>query len=312
MKNNLYPKIKPYRSGFLKVSDLHNMYWECSGNSKGIPVLVVHGGPGGASKPLYRRYFNPNRFNIIQFDQRGCGKSLPNAELEDNSTKELVSDMEFLRNYLGISQWHLFGGSWGSTLSLIYSIKNHEKVLSLILRGVFLCRSSELSWFYQYGASQIFPEEFNAYSSLIPEHERDNLIKAFYKRLISKDPSVRLEAAKAWTRWEMSTSKLITDKNYLLISDNENYAIAFARIEAHYFVNNIFMEENYILKNIGNIRHLPVAIIQGRYDVVCPVKSAWDLHKLLPNSSLEIICDAGHSADEVGITRALVAETDCI
>ena len=306
----IFPEIQPREQGILKVSPLHSIYWETSGNPKGLPILIVHGGPGGGSSPVYRRYFDPKKFNIVQFDQRGCGRSTPHSELKENSTHQLIDDIEKLRQYLKIESWHVFGGSWGSTLSLIYAIQRPEKVLTLTLRGIFLCRKNELSWFYQRGASEIFPEEFDLYQSIIPEDERGNLIKAFYKRLTSEDSSERAKAAYAWTRWEMSTSYLMPKELSLKKAANDIFSDSFARIECHYFINNIFLEENYILKNIIKINNIPVSIVQGRYDIVCPMRSAWDLKKSFPSSKLYVIDNAGHSMKEIGITDKLIELTN--
>tara|TARA_B100000963_G_scaffold242705_1_gene212461 strand:- start:6274 stop:7212 length:939 start_codon:yes stop_codon:yes gene_type:complete len=306
MKKNLFPALEPYEKGFLKVSDIHKIYWERSGNINGKKILVIHGGPGGGSQPRYRRYFDPKKFDIIQFDQRGCGLSEPFSELKENTTKDLVNDIEKLRVKLKIEKWHLFGGSWGSTLSLVYAIKNPSRVSSLILRGIFLCRKFELLWFYQYGASEIFPDEYEKYISVIPISFRENLIKAFYQYLTSSDISLRKKAANAWTNWELSTSHLLKKEAELNINSYNSFSDAFARIECHYFINNIFLEENFILNNIKYIKSLPTTIIQGRYDIVCPVRSAWDLHKNLENSKLIIVPDSGHSMSEKGITTELL------
>ena len=306
----IFPEIKPREYGVLKVSSLHSIYWEISGNPKGLPVLVVHGGPGGGSSPAYRRYFDPKKFNIVQFDQRGCGRSTPHSELKENTTHHLIDDIEKLRQFLKIEFWHVFGGSWGSTLSLIYAIQNPEKVLTLTLRGIFLCRKSELSWFYQKGASEIFPEEFDLYQAVIPVDERDDLINAFYKLLTSEDRSKRAKAAYAWTRWELSTSYLFPQEFSIQKAANDTFSDSFARIECHYFINNIFLEENYILKNIIKIKNIPVSIVQGRYDIICPMRSAWDLNKTLPSSKLYVIDNAGHSMKEIGITNKLIELTN--
>ena len=306
----IFPEIAPIEQGILNVSSLHSIYWERSGNLKGLSILVLHGGPGGGSSPVYRRYFDPEKFNIIQFDQRGCGRSTPHSELRENSTQHLIDDIEKLRLFLKIKTWHVFGGSWGSTLSLIYAIRHPQKVLSLTLRGIFLCRRHELNWFYQKGASEIFPEEFDLYQSVIPENEKENLIKAFYKRLTSEDRSERAKAAYAWTRWEMSTSYLIPKEFSLKKATNDNFSDSFARIECHYFINNIFLEDNYILNNITKIKDIPVSIVQGRYDIVCPMRSAWDLKRTLPSSKLFVIDNAGHSMKEIGITNKLIELTN--
>ena len=306
----LFPAIEPLETGFLEVSSIHTIYWERSGNPNGKKILIIHGGPGGGSQPRYRRYFNPEKFDIIQFDQRGCGLSKPFSELKENTTIDLINDIEKLRERLKIDKWHLFGGSWGSTLSLIYAIENPSRVLSLTLRGIFLCRSFELSWFYQYGASEIFPDEYEKYISVIPETSRDNLIKAFYEYLTSENIEFRKKASMAWTRWELSTSHLYK-KEITMNPDSENsFSDAFARIECHYFINNIFLDDNYILNSINKIKLIPTTIVQGRYDVVCPVRSAWDLHKKLKNSKLIIVPDSGHSMSERGITKELIKATN--
>ena len=308
----LYPEIEAYSTGFLEVSNLHTIAWERSGNPDGIPVIVIHGGPGGGSQPSYRRYFDPKKFDIIQFDQRGCGQSTPYAELEDNNTQASVSDLEKLREHFGIEQWHVFGGSWGSTLSLIYAQNHPSRVLTLTLRGIFMCRKSELHWFYQDGASHVFPDAFEPYRDHIPLEEQGDLIKAYYTRLTSDNAEVRRGAAREWTRWEMATSRLFPDPEYLDKAEDLDFAVAFARIECHYFINAIFVEEAYILNHADKIQHIPTTIVQGRYDMVCPPRSAWELHKAIPNSNLVMVGDAGHSMGEVSIARELVAATDAI
>ena len=308
----LYPEIGARRTGFLKVTELHTIAWERAGNPDGIPVIVIHGGPGGGSQPSYRRYFDPNKFDIIQFDQRGCGQSTPYAELDDNNTQASVSDLEMLRQHFGVETWHVFGGSWGSTLALIYAQNYPGRVQSLILRGIFMCRKSELHWFYQDGASHIFPDSFDSYRDHIPLAEQHNLIKAYYSRLTSADVEIQRAAAREWTRWEMATSRLFPDPEYLEKAEDLDFAVAFARIECHYFINAIFVEEAYILNHTEKIEHIPTVIVQGRYDVVCPAKSAWELHKALPKSNLIIVPDAGHSMGEVSIARELVITTDKI
>jgi len=308
----LYPKIEPYSTGMLSVSDLHTIFWERAGNPNGQPVIVIHGGPGGGSQPGYRQYFDPKKFDIIQFDQRGCGKSIPYAELVENNTQNSVSDIEALREHFGIDRWHVFGGSWGSTLSLIYAQNHPNKTLSLTLRGIFMCRKSELHWFYQQGASHIFPDAFEPYQNHIPVAEQHDLIAAYYARLTSENAEVRRAAAKEWTRWEMATSRLFPDSEYLDKAEDLDFAVAFARIESHYFINGIFLEDGHILHNCDKIQHIPATIVQGRYDMVCPTVSAWELHKQLPNSNLIIVPDAGHSMGETGIARELVNATNGI
>ena len=308
---SLYPEIEPYNEFNLKVSDLHTIYVEESGNQNGKPVIFLHGGPGGGIEPIYRRYFNPEKWRIIIFDQRGCGKSTPHAELEQNTTWDLVADIEKIRKHLDIDTWVIFGGSWGSTLSLTYSISHPERCKALVLRGIFMIRKKEIQWFYQEGASYIYPDAWEKYLEPIPENERHDLVSAYYKRLTSDDESVRLEAAKAWSIWEASTSKLLPSNNSLHQFDNPKVAEAFARIECHYFKNDGFFEsDEWILENTATIQNLPAVIIQGRYDVVCPATSAWELHKNLPQADFYIIQDAGHSMTEEGILAKLVEYTD--
>ncbi len=308
----LYPEIEPYSTGMLSVSDLHTIFWERSGNPSGEPVIVIHGGPGGGSQPSYRRYFDSEKFDIIQFDQRGCGKSTPYAELKENDTHKSVADIEALRLHFDIDSWHVFGGSWGSTLSMIYAQNHPNKVQSLTLRGIFMCRKSELHWFYQEGASHVFPDAFEPYSTHIPESERHELINAYYRRLTDENVDIRRAAAKQWTRWEMATSRLLPDDEYLEKADDLDFAVAFARIECHYFINGIFVEDGHILNNAAKISNIPTTIVQGRYDMVCPTISAWQLHKALPESKLIIVKDAGHSMGETGIARELVNATDSL
>jgi|TARA_B110000495_G_C22927156_1_gene541899 proline iminopeptidase len=310
LEDVLYSPIEPYDAGMLRVSELHTISWEKSGNPDGIPVIVIHGGPGGGGQPSYRQYFHPETYNIIQFDQRGCGKSTPYAELIENNTQASVSDIEQLRQAFGIEQWHVFGGSWGSTLALIYAQEYPERVVSLMLRGIFMCRQSELHWFYQDGASHIFPDAFEAYREHIPKQEQDDLIKAYHLRLTSENIDIRRAAAKEWTRWEMATSRLFPDDSYLEKAEDLDFAVAFARIECHYFINAIFLEEAHILNHVESIQHIPTSIVQGRYDVVCPARSAWELHKAMPESTLILVPDSGHSMGEVSIARELVAITD--
>ena len=306
-KKFLFPPLEPKEKGFLKVSEIHTIYWERSGNLDGKKILIIHGGPGGGSHPRYRRYFDPKEFDIIQFDQRGCGRSKPFSELRENTTHDLINDIEKIRNKLNIDKWHLFGGSWGSTLSLLYAIEHPTKVLSLTLRGIFLCRRFELLWFYQNGASEIFPEEYAKYISIIPKDERNDLIKAFYKYLTSTNSHLRTKASLAWTNWELSTSHLIKKDINLGSEKINSFSDAFARIECHYFYNKIFLDDdNFILNNIDKIESIPTTIVQGRYDVVCPVRSAWDLNKKLKNSNLIIVENAGHSMSEEGITENLL------
>jgi proline iminopeptidase len=308
---DLFPPIEPYREGRLKVSALHTIHYEECGNPKGKPIVFLHGGPGGGIDPIYRRYFDPKKWRIVLPDQRGCGKSRPFAELRENTTWDLVADIERLRQELGIARWVVFGGSWGSTLSLAYAETHPEVVKALVLRGIFLLRRSELLWFYQDGASHIYPDAWESYRDAIPPKERGDFMQAYYKRLTSKDRNVRKAAAKAWSVWEGSTSKLVTDPELVKRFGTGRFADAFARIEAHYFVNRgFFTTDDQLLRDVKRIRHIPAVIVQGRYDVVCPATSAWALHRAWPEAKLILVPDAGHSMTEPGIRSHLVAETD--
>jgi proline iminopeptidase len=308
---DLYPPIEPYNQGKLKVSELHTIHYEESGNPQGKPVIFLHGGPGGGIVPMYRQYFDPQQYRIVMFDQRGCGQSTPYAELRENTTWDLVSDIEKLREHLNIDRWVVFGGSWGSTLSLAYSQTHPDRCKGLILRGIFMLRPSEIRWFYQEGASYIYPDAWSEYLKPIPFEERGDLLSAFYKRLTSEDREVRLEAARAWSVWEASTSKLIPSAASKVSFGMAEFAEAFARIECHYFVNKgFFKSENQLLDNVERIRHLPGVIVQGRYDVVCPMITAWELHQVWQEAELIVIPDAGHSVSEPGIKDALIRASD--
>ncbi len=307
----LYPEITPYDSGKLQVSDLHTLHYEQSGNPNGRPVVFLHGGPGGGIQPQYHRYFNPQKWRVIAFDQRGCGQSTPFAELRDNSTWDLVADIERLRAHLGIDRWAVFGGSWGSTLALAYGIRHPKACTAFFLRGIFLLRKREIDWFYQEGASRLYPDAWEAYLAPIPLAERDDLVQAYYRRLTSPDAATRQTAAKAWAIWEGSTSKLIPDPYVIDHYGSDAFADAFARIECHYFTHHGFFDtDNFLLEQVHTIRHIPAIIVQGRYDVVCPAESAWALHRAWPEAELKIISDAGHALSEPGITDALIEATD--
>ncbi|MBM4227935.1 MAG: prolyl aminopeptidase [Gammaproteobacteria bacterium] len=308
---DLHPSLEPHACGFLDVGHGHRVYWEESGNPEGRPVVVLHGGPGGGTSPAMRRFFDARAFRIVMFDQRGCGKSTPHACLEHNTTWDLVADMEALREHLGIARWLLFGGSWGSTLALAYAQTHPGCVTGLVLRGIFTLRRCELEWFYQAGASELFPDAWEAYLAVIPPEERGDLIAAYHRRLTGDDPGVRLAAARAWSVWEASTSRLIPDAGQIAAFGEDDFALAFARIEAHYFVHGgFFASDSALLDGVGTIRHLPATIVQGRYDVVCPMTTAWLLHRRWPGSRLVVVPDAGHSAFEPGITSALLDATD--
>ena len=307
----LYDPIEPYDTGRLKVSPVHELYYEQCGNPEGKPAVFLHGGPGGGISSDYRRYFDPKIYRVVLFDQRGSGKSTPHASLEDNTTWHLVEDIERLREHLNIRTWQVFGGSWGSTLALAYAETHPDRVAQLVLRGIFLCRPKEIEWFYQEGASAIFPDVWEEYLKVIPENERADMVSAYHRRLTSDDDAVRLEAARAWSIWEGSTSKLFFDPSMIEKFADPEFALAFARIECHYFMNNAFFSsDNYLIENVGRIRAIPGVIVQGRYDVVCPIMSAWDLHRAWPEAQLHIIPDAGHSISEPGIVDALVEATD--
>jgi proline iminopeptidase len=307
----LYDPIEPFEQGMLSVSSIHNIFYEQCGNRQGKPVVLLHGGPGGGITVDYRRYFDPDVYRIVLFDQRGAGKSTPHAGLDENTTWHLVEDIEKLREHLGIEKWVVFGGSWGSTLSLAYAQTHPDRVKALVLRGIFLCRPKEIAWFYQEGASAIYPDVWEQYLKVIPENERNDLLQAYHRRLTSEDENVRLEAARAWSIWEGSTSMLFPDQDLIEHFGDAQTALALARIECHYFVNNSFFEtDNYLIENVGKFRHIPAVIVQGRYDVVCPMMSAWELHRAWPEAELIVIQDAGHSMSEPGILSALVEATD--
>ena len=307
----LYPPIEPFDTGRLKVSSLHELYYEQVGNSDGKPAVFLHGGPGGGLTLDYRRYFNPDVYRVVLFDQRGSGKSTPHASIEENTTWDLVADIERLREHLGIESWLVFGGSWGSTLALAYAETHPDRVTELVLRGIFLCRPKEIQWFYQEGASWIFADVWEEFLNVIPEDERVDMVGAYHRRLTSDDKETRMQAARAWSIWEGSTSKLLFDYKTIERFADPTFAEAFARIECHYFINNCFFDtDNYLVENVGKIRQIPAVIAQGRYDVVCPMTSAWDLHRAWPEADLRMIADAGHSITEPGIIDALVDATD--
>jgi proline iminopeptidase len=308
-----YPPIEPYQTGFLEVGSGHNLYWEESGNPKGLPVIFLHGGPGSGTEPSHRSYFDPMIYRIVLMDQRGSGKSLPHSSLVDNTTWHLVDDLEKLRKFLKISQWVVFGGSWGSTLALTYAETHPEKTLALIVRGIFLCRKKELDWFYQGGAHYIFTDEWEKYLEMIPPLERSDMIGAYYKRLTSSDPLVRKTAAARWSSWEGAALKLIFDPELYKQFVQPDHADALARIECHYFINKAFFKtDNWLLEHAKALQNIPGTIVQGRYDIICPFESAWELHKAWPKAKLEIIKDAGHAASEPGITDALIRATDSV
>jgi proline iminopeptidase len=307
----LYTLTEPFETGTLEVDSGHKLYYEEVGDLRGKPAVFLHGGPGGGGDVNARRFFDPERYRLVLFDQRGSGRSTPHASLEGNTTWDLVADIERLRKHLGIERWLVFGGSWGSTLALAYAQTHPEVVTGLVLRGIFLLRKRELDWFYQNGASEIFPEHWQKFLEPIPLDERDDLLAAYHRRLVSADRDVRLGAARAWSVWEGATSSLAPNPTREMDFADPAFALALARIEAHYFVNRGFFEhENQLLDGVDRIREIPAVIVQGRYDVVCPPRTAWDLSERWPEARMCWVRDAGHSAFEPGIARELVAATD--
>jgi len=309
-RRELYAPIEPNQTGFLEVGDGHCLYYEDCGNPHGKPAVFLHGGPGGGCGAEVRRFWNPNIYRIILFDQRGSGKSTPHAHLVNNTTWDLVDDIERLRTTLNIDKWQVFGGSWGSTLALAYSEKHPQRVTEMVLRGIFMLRKKEIDWFYQHGASEIFPDRWQHYLAPIPKNEHGDLLQAYYRRLTSDDHAIRIEAAKAWSIWEGSTSTLLPDTDMAATFGADDMALAMARIECHYFINNGFMADNQLINEVDKIRNIPAVIVQGRYDVVCPAVSAWELSRSWPEADLHIVPDAGHAAFEPGIVHQLVSATD--
>ena len=310
-RRSLYPEIEPFDTGFLEVSPLHRLYYEQCGNPHGKPAVFLHGGPGAGCNDKSRRFFDPAVYRIVLFDQRGCGRSTPHAELADNTTWHLVEDIERLRTHLGIERWLVFGGSWGSTLALAYAQTHVDRVSELVLRGIFMLRRWELEWFYQKGCDALYPDAWEGYLAPIPPVERGDLMSAYHRRLTGHDAAVRLEAARAWSTWEGATSFLHQDLAHIASSGEDEFALAFARIENHYFVNGGFFDaDDQLLRDASRLRAIPSVIVQGRYDVVCPARSAWDLHRAWPEADLRIVGDAGHSAFEPGILHELVLATD--
>jgi proline iminopeptidase len=310
---DLYPPIEPFRTCGIEVSGGHWLFVEESGNPNGLPVVFLHGGPGSGCTPRQRRFFDPERYRIVLFDQRGCGRSTPRGSLEANTTSDLVADLEAIRTQLGIERWVVFGGSWGSTLALAYAQAHPARVLALVLRGIFMIRPSEIRWFYQDGASHLFPDAWDQFLAPIPEAERGDLLAAYHRRLTGDGPDERRQTAIAWATWEASTSYHTPDDDQVAAFADPEHADAVARIEAHYFVNGAFLGfPDALLDGVERIRHIPAWIVQGRYDLVCPMATAWDLHRRWPEASFEIVADAGHSAFETGTVDRLVVATDKI
>lgn len=310
--NELFPPIDPYSSGFLEVDYLHTLYWEQCGNPDGVPIIYLHAGPGGALHPLFRQFFDPDFFRIILFDQRGCGRSTPNMCLENNTRKDLIADIEKLRKHFNLDQWHVFGGSWGSTLALSYAIEHPESCLSLILRGIFLLSKEELDWFF-YDMNNIFPEAYEAFLNFLPEKERKDPLKGYYKRLTGADHIEKEQAGLEWARYESACASIIPKTKEKPKNENQKKAaITLSTIEAHFFTNEIIPEEKAILKQLDKIKHIPTSIIQGRYDVICPIKTAHKLHKAWPEAKYTIVPDGGHSLLDPGILSALIDATESL
>ena len=310
IEQDLYPPIEPFSTRRIAVDDIHTLYVEECGNPQGMAAVFLHGGPGAGCEATHRRFFDPARYRIVLFDQRGSGRSTPHAELRDNSTWHSVADMERIRAELGIERWLVFGGSWGSTLALAYAQTHPDRVSALVLRGIFLCRPEEIRWFYQEGASWVYPDWWQDFVAPIPENERDDLLHAYHWRLTGRDEIARMSAAKAWSIWEGRTATLLPNEEVRGYFARSHVALSLARIECHYFVNNAFLGPNQLLRDAHRIADIPGVIVQGRYDLICPLRSAWQLHRAWPTAELKIVPDAGHAAFEPGIRRALVAATD--
>ena len=306
----LYPELEPFKHFYLEVDELHAIYVEECGNPRGVPVVFLHGGPGAGCEPHHRCYFNPDVYRIILFDQRGCGRSRPHAELTRNTTWDLVNDMELIRKELGVDKWVVFGGSWGSTLALAYAESHPQRVSGLILRGIFLARQQDIDWFYQQGTSRLFPDYWQDYIAPVPESERNHMVTAYYRLLTSEDPAIREDAARAWSVWEGRTATLKPDERVISHFGDLHTALSIARIECHYFVNQSFLEPNQLVRDACRLKGIPGYIVHGRYDAICPVDQAFELHEAWPDARMTIVPDAGHAVVEPGITRALLKACD--
>ena len=306
---DLFPAITPYSSGFLAVDSTHNIYWEQSGNPDGVPVILLHGGPGAGATPTHRRFFDPDHYRIIIFDQRGCGRSTPLGGLENNTTENLLNDIEALRKHFGIKAWHLFGGSWGSTLALLYAIQHPERCISLMLRGIFLCEQDEIDWFL-YGIRKIFPEAWDQFASIIPDDNHDDLLESYYARLTGVEGDLQMEAAIRWSLYEGACSSLMPNYETITTQDQKQHALALARIEAHYFKNEVIAKDHSILTKIDRIRSIPASIIQGRYDIICPIETANKLHQAWPEADYVVVPDSGHSALDPSMRSRLIEATE--
>lgn len=306
---NLFPNITPYASGFLELDDIHNMYWEQSGNPDGVPIVLLHGGPGAGTSPEQRRFFDPDYYRIILFDQRGSGRSTPLGCLIDNTTDHLVNDLEVLRNHLSVDRWHLFGGSWGSTLALAYAIQYPERCMSMILRGMFLCEAEEIEWFL-YGMGTIFPEAWQQFSEFLPDDEQNDLLNGYYKRLTGDNSEEQMNAAICWSLYEGACSSIIPNYETITTDEQKQHALSLARIEAHYFKHEVRTKENSLLNHLDKIRHIPSTIVQGRYDVICPIKTAYNIHQLWPEADYISVPDAGHAAFDPTLRSRLIEVTE--
>ena len=308
-RHEFYPDIEPFATGYLPVGGPHQVYYEQCGNPKGAPVVFLHGGPGAGASPVHRRFFDPKHYRIVVFDQRGAGRSKPLGEITDNTTLHLIADLEKLRSHLGIDRWVVFGGSWGSTLAIAYAEAHADRCKALVLRGIFLCRKSEIDWFL-YGMRAFAPEIWREFTDYLPAAERGDLLTNYYKRLIDPDPKVHMPAARKWSVYEGTCCTLLPSPETVESFAQDTVALGIARMEAHYFINDIFLPENSLLKNVGKIRHIPAVIVQGRYDLVCPIETADELHRAWPEAEYTVVPDAGHSAMEPGIRSALIEATD--
>ena len=306
----MYPAIEPYDSGMLDVGDGHHVYWELCGTPGAKPAVLLHGGPGAGLSPEHRRLFDPALYQVMLFDQRGCGRSTPNAALEANTTWHLVDDIERLRVIAGVDRWSVFGGSWGSTLALAYAETHPDRVTDMVLRGIFTVRREEIAWYYQEGASWLYPDLWESFLAPIPAEERSDLVAAYRRRLVADDSAVRLEAARAWSLWEGQTITLLPNPALREVFAQDEYALAFARIENHYFVHDAFLEPGQLLRDASRLRHIPAVIVQGRYDLATPMRTAWDLHRAWPEADFHVVADAGHAFDEPGILHRLIEATD--
>lgn len=309
---DLFPAITPYSTGYLQVDDTHQLYWEQSGNPDGAPILLLHGGPGAGASPAHRRFFDPNHYRIIIFDQRGAGRSTPLGSLENNTTQHLVDDIETMRKHFGIDQWHLFGGSWGSTLALAYAIQHPEAVRSMILRGIFLCEPYEIDWF-MYGIKTVFPEAWEQFAAAVPDYndEHDDLLESYYKTLMNDDdPKAQMNAGIAWSLYEGAVSSLMPNYETITTEDQKDHALALAKIECHYFKTEVRVTDQSLLNDIENIRHIPTQIIQGRYDMICPLQTAYKLHQLWPEADYVAVPDAGHAALDPALRSRLIEATE--